>query len=562
MRTVRYHVLGSIAILSLSALAVSCATPPRAAAGSGAPQKGVQIAEGSSPGGDEAKPVKPAARDEFTVVMTDRDLELNPLKSFKADEAQVFTALYEGLFSYNPFTLDPVPALASSWTLSEDKRTWTFTLREGARYWNGDAVLASHIRDSWLAMMDPGADAAYSSLFDFIEGAKDFRLGKTQDAGKVGVAAEGPRTLVVRLASPAAYFPRVLCHHSFAPVHPDMLKQKDWSSRPVLSNGPYYIYEHKADRLVLVKNELYWDAKNVEIPRIVIRFAKDGAEAASLYDTAEAQWVAGDVDLDALKDRRGISVNAMFATHYYYVRSAAAPWSDKRVRRALSLALPWDEIRKDHLLPAATLIYPIPDYPKLEGVKETKADEAKKLLSDAGYAAGVGLPELVLRITPGADAARIAALMAAAWKDTLGVKTRVDVVPFDSYYDSLKKDDYVVGSSTWIGDFADPYTFLQMWRADSNLNDAKYRDDDYEKLVDRSLTEEGEERYKTMSEAERMLLDDGVVLPISYTPAINVVDTDEIDGWFQNPLDIHPFKYFSYAAYRPLPGVAMLRMKE
>ena len=159
-----------------------------------------------------------------------------------------------------------------------------------------------------------------------------------------------------------------------------MLKQTDWRSRPVLSNGPYYIYERKDDRLVLVKNELYWDAKNVSIPRIVIRFAKDGAEAASLYDTAEAQWVAGDVDLDALKDRRGISLNAMFATHYYYVRSAAAPWNDKRVRRALSLALPWEEIRKEHLLPAATLIYPIPDYPKLEGVKETKADEAKKLL--------------------------------------------------------------------------------------------------------------------------------------------------------------------------------------
>lgn len=562
MRTKIFPALGSIAILPFLILAVACATPPQAAAESGPGTRGAQVAEEAAPGGNEAKPARPAARNEFTVVMTDRDLELNPLKSFKADEAQVFTALYEGLFTYHPFTLDPVPALASSWKLSEDKRTWTFTLREGARYWNGDEVLASHLRDSWLAMIDPRADAAYSSLFDFIEGAKDYRLGKLRDADKVGISVEGPGTLVVRLASPAAYFPRVLCHHSFAPVHPDMLKQADWASRPVLSNGPYYIYERKDDRLVLVKNELYWDAKNVSIPRIVIRFAKDGAEAASLYDSAEAQWVAGDVDLDALKDRRGISLNAMFATHYYYVRSAAAPWNDKRVRRALSLALPWEEIRKEHLLPAATLIYPIPDYPKLDGVKETKADEAKKLLADAGYAAGVGVPELVLRITPGTDAARIAALMAGAWKETLGIRTRVDVVPFDRYYDALKKDDYVVGSSTWIGDFADPYTFLQMWRADSNLNDAKYRDEDYEKLVDRSLTEEGEERYKTMSEAERLLLEDGVVLPISYTPAINIVDTDEIDGWFQNPLDIHPFKYFSYAAYRPLPGVAMLRMKE
>jgi peptide/nickel transport system substrate-binding protein/oligopeptide transport system substrate-binding protein len=77
--------------------------------------------------------------------------------------------------------------------------------------------------------------------------------------------------------------------------------------------------------------------------------------------------------------------------------------------------------------------------------------------------------------------------------------------------------------------------------------------------VERSLTEEGETRYKTLAEAERLLLDGGVVLPISYTPAVNIIDTDEIDGWFPNPLDIHPFKYLEYAAFKPLPGVSLVR---
>lgn len=560
MRIGKISRLGSLgvlatAILSLQLLVYSCATPAPAKAPEG--ETAASVAGAS----ERAPEVTPTNRDEFTLALTDQDFELNPLKAFTADEAQVFTALYEGLFTYNPLTLEPVPALASSWDLSDDKKTWTFTLREGARYWNGDPVLASHLRDSWLAMIDPKENAPYSSLFDFIEGAKDYRLGKIQDPGKVGITAEGPRTLVVRLTSPTSYFPRVLCHHSFAPVHPNMLKQKDWNSRPVISNGPYYIYERKPDRIVLVKNELYWDAKRVTIPRIVVRFAKDGAEAASLYDSGQAQWIAGDVDLDALKDKSAVSLNAMFATYYYYVRSAEAPWNDKRVRRALALALPWGDIRKGYFLPATTLIYPIPSYPKLEGMKEPNPEEAKKLLVEAGHAAGIGIPELVIRITPSQEAGRIAGLMAKAWKETLGINTRIDVVPFDQYYTSLKKNDYVIGSSTWIGDFPDPYTFLQMWRADSNLNDAKYRDQDYEKLIDRSLGEEGEQRFKTMSEAEEMLLEDGVVLPISYTPAINIINTAEIDGWFQNPLDIHPFKYFSYAAFRPLPGVALLKKR-
>jgi peptide/nickel transport system substrate-binding protein/oligopeptide transport system substrate-binding protein len=229
------------------------------------------------------------------------------------------------------------------------------------------------------------------------------------------------------------------------------------------------------------------------------------------------------------------------------------------VRRALALALPWEDIRKEQLLPAPTLVYPIPEYPKMEGMTKPDNAEAKRLLGEAGYPDGKDIPELVLRITPSTEAARVAEIMTKAWTETLSLNVRVDVVPYDMYFDSMKKDDYVVGSSTWIGDFADPYTFLQMWRTDSNLNDAKFNDPEFENLVDRSLVEEGSTRYKTLAEAEKLLLDWGVVLPISYTPALNIIDTDEIDGWYQNPLDIHPLKYLSYAAYRPLPGVALVQ---
>jgi peptide/nickel transport system substrate-binding protein/oligopeptide transport system substrate-binding protein len=146
--------------------------------------------------------------------------------------------------------------------------------------------------------------------------------------------------------------------------------------------------------------------------------------------------------------------------------------------------------------------------------------------------------------------------MATTWKEKLGISVRVDVVPFGQYFQALKRNDYEVGYTTWIGDFADPYTFLQMWRRDSNLNDARYNDDDYERLLERSMTEEGEKRWETLAEAEKLLLDRGTVLPISYTPALNIVDIDELDGWFPNVLDIHPFKYLGFKTLKPLPGVA------
>jgi peptide/nickel transport system substrate-binding protein/oligopeptide transport system substrate-binding protein len=249
----------------------------------------------------------------------------------------------------------------------------------------------------------------------------------------------------------------------------------------------------------------------------------------------------------------------MFATHYYFIRSGEKPWNDHRLRRALVLVLPWDEIRAGHYHPAKTLIYPLPGYPKIEGISETSVDEAVKLLAEAGFPEGKGLPELVLRITPSPEAARITSLMANAWKEQLGIQVRVEIVPYSRYFRALKTGGYNVGYSTWIGDFADPYTFLQMWRRDSNLNDSGYNDDDYEALMEKSMLEEGTARWAILAEAEQLLLERGSVLPISYSQAINIVDMGELDGWFPNALDIHPFKYLSFKAFRPLPGVVMGR---
>jgi peptide/nickel transport system substrate-binding protein/oligopeptide transport system substrate-binding protein len=501
------------------------------------------------------------SRDELTVTVSKNEVELDFRKSYLASEAQLFTALYEGLFSYHPFTMEPVLAAADRWELSDDKKQWTFTIRQDARFQNGDPVTAENFRAAWFSTLSPERDAPYSSLFDIIEGAKEYRTGASRNADKIGIIAAGERTLVVKLNTPASFFPSMLCHHSFSPIHPSMLNIEDWSKQLPVSNGPFHIAEIGEDKIVLAKNNYYWDASSVSLNKITLKYTEDGDKASSLWNSGEARWISGEVNLGALTDRSGIQVNAMFATHYYFIRSAEKPWNDYRVRRALVLALPWNEIRAGYFLPAKTLIYPLPGYPELAGLSgdDDEIEEAVKLLAEAGFPGGAGLPDLVIRITPSQEAARIGGLMAYTWKEKLGVPVRVEVVPYNRYFQALKTGGYTVGFSTWIGDFADPYTFLQMWRRDSNLNDAHYDDDDYEALLEKSMLEEGEKRWAILAEAEQLLLDRGSVLPISYSPAINIVDSGELAGWFPNALDIHPFKYLAFRSFRPLPGVVMAK---
>ena len=502
--------------------------------------------------------------DELTVAFSKHDIELDFRQSYFASEAQIFTAIYEGLFTYHPVSLEPVPALAEKWELSDDKMQWTFTIRRNARFWNGDALRAEDFRAAWISLLDPKKESPYSSFFDVIEGARDYRNGRLKDASKVGITAVDARTLVVKLSSPASFFPAMLCHHSFSPIHPSMINKKDWSSKkdqknwvPPISNGPFKIVSMDSDSIVMQKCNQYWDRDRVALNKIIIKFAETAENASHLWNSGEARWIMGDVDVESLTDRSGLQVNVMFATHYYFIRSSEKPWNDHRVRRAMVLVLPWDEIRGNYYLPAQTLIFPVGGYPEVEGITETNLEEAKRLMAEAGYENGVSIPELVIRLTPSRDAARVGAIMANAWKELLGFNVRVEIIPYDMYFQSVKEDGYTVGSCTWIGDFADPYAFLQMWRRDSNLNDARHDDADYEALIEKSMVEEGKKRMETLAEAEKLLLERGTVLPIFFNPALNIIDTGELDGWFANALDIHPFKYMSFKAFRPLPGVAM-----
>ena len=493
----------------------------------------------------------------LVVAYPPQQFSLDPLHTFSTTEAQLFTAVYEGLVAYDPITLNPVAGQAERWEISRDRRTYTFYLRPGARFSNGDQLRAEDFRQSWLRILDPGAAAEYSFLFDVIEGVAEYRSGELSDPNQVGIRTLGDKVLEVELAEPADHFLKVLAHHSFSAIHPGYIGALNWDrAGQMIGNGPFRVSSWTDRELRLERNEYYWGRSQVELDRVVVRFYEDPQEITRRFLAGEIHWANNWANTAEL--RPYLVANPLFATTYFYFRSDREPFDDERVRSGLALLLPWHQIRSPEAayFPSDTLVPDIADYPEVVGIREQDIRRGLQLLSKAGYGGGRGLPPINIKVAAGSVAVRVAQIMQEAWEGQLGVEVAVQEFPYRDLIEEVRAGDFTLAHQTWVGDFADPLTFLQMWTRSSNLNDAGYFNRQYDRTVTRALRTGGGERLPALASAEEMLLEEAVILPISHMVAFNLVSRGRLDGWYPNALDIHPFRFIRFKRLEGPRGVA------
>lgn len=496
---------------------------------------------------------------EFVANISSSLPDWRPHRAINADEAQILTAVYEGLFVYDPYTMDPILALAQSWKVSEDRLTWTFTLREGASFSDGSPITSKEIVDSWFNLLDPSIVAPYASLLDCIAGAADYRSGKNNKRASVGISTPHKGSIVVTLTSPTEHLPKILCHHAFSAVHPSNLGQAAGKVQKTgfipISSGPFVIQSVTKDEIRLTPNSHYWDKDQVSLPSIKILISDDAANLTYRFNLGEIHWLAGSSQIERILSPSSVQITPMFSTEYFFFRTTWGPWADSRVRNALLRAVPWAELRASYIIPASTLVYPISGYPKLDGITAYNSAEAKTMLAEAGITNPSSLPPIVIRIPKADPFEKLAKILETAWTD-LGFVVQLESIPFILYNDRLKEDTYTIAITSWIGDFADPLSFLEMFRKGSTLNDSGWHNSEYENMIlESSSDSNGQDRYELLSRAEKLLLDEGVILPVAHNPALNVIASDELEGWYANVLDIHPFKFIRFIPRKPLPGV-------
>lgn len=481
----------------------------------------------------------------FTIVESTQKHELNPHITTNSHDSTILNGLFEGLFSYNPVTLEPFPAIATDYRISRDKKRWTITIREDAKFSNGEKITAQSVRECWLRLLST-PKAPYASLLDIIRGAKEFRNG-TGSEQDVGIYAASETKLSIYLTKPANYLAKVLCHSSFSITH----------SEPDVYSGAFQLKSVMNGIYALEKNPYYWDSKNVFMENVFFVQSDDAEENVYLYNTGNADWITANVNSEKIIDKDAIQINAEFATMYYFFKNSSKKqadfvsengenvWDYPEFRNAVLEAIPWDIFRKNASVPATTFVYPLTGYPTVEGFSYTDEFEASLKMKEARQKYDIPqeqilvLEFLITKYTLSDEAKQ-------AFSDALlplGVELKFTEVNPYSYLAEVGKSNADLFAYNWIGDFADPLAFLELFRSDSSLNDSGWKNEQFDALLDKAAVVSANERLELLAQAENLLLDSGMVIPIMHPVCFNVIDSKEIGGWFANAFDVHPLKY-------------------
>lgn len=455
-----------------------------------------------------------------------------------------FSALnnvYEGLYRLDDKSR-PQPAGATEMAQkSDDGLTYTFKLREDAKWSNGDPVVAADYVYGWQRTADPKTAAEYAYMFELVKNGADVTAGK-KGLDELGIKATGDYELEVTLEQQTPYFDYLLAFPSFFPQNQKIVEKngKDYAttSEAAVYNGPFTLTDFDGPGTdtdwSYTKNDQYWDKEAVQLDKIEVKVVKEAPTSLNLFQDGQAddvilsgelaQQMADDPELVIEKDAR---------TSYleFNQRDEKSPYHNANLRKAISYSIDRDalvdrilgdgSVASKGLVPAGMSFSP-------EGNKDF-ADENKNILTHDTEKAKeywekakkeLGIDSFKFDIV-GDDTdstKKVLEYIQGAVKETLdGVDVTVTNVPFTVRLDRGKNGDFEVIMGGWGADYADPSSFTDLFVTGGSYNRGRYSNEKYDQLVEDSRTtnaSDPEKRWTDMLDAEKLLIDEMGVAPV------------------------------------------------
>ncbi len=471
-------------------------------------------------------------------------------------EGRIVNALFEGLCAYDE-NGRAVPGVAESWDISPDGRTYTFHIRPDAKWSDGREVTAADFVSSWKRTLTPATGSQYNYQLFPVKNAQAFAEGKIADFSEVGVKAADDRTLVVELENPTPYFLELCAFPTLHPVRTDLIARvgDDWvKPEHFIGNGAFTLKSWRInDKIHLEKNPRYWNAGRVSLKSVDVLPISDANVAFNFYASGLADLVmdkglAPPALLDELKKQPWFHAAPFLGIYFLRYNCQRGPFADERVRRAFSLAVDKrrivEKITRAGELPAPGFVPPgIPGYAGTDGLPFDPAG-AKTLLTEAGFPGGKGFPLVNYLYSKSELNEAVAVELQSMWRETLGVNVNLVRQEWKVYLNSLSLLDYDIARSSWVGDYPDPNTFLDMFLTGGGNNRTGWSSREYDRLIaEASREQDPAKRLDILRRAEDLLVKSSVaVAPIYYYVGIQLYDPEKLDGIKANVLDEHPIR--------------------
>lgn len=502
----------------------------------------------------------------FAQVVYNRGNDTDPTsldhhKTSTIAEANLMRDLYEGLVIYDA-KAEIIPGAAESWEVSDDGLTYTFKLRAGAKWSNGDPVKASDFVFAYQRIQDPATAAPYANMHFPIVNAEAINKGE-KPMEELGVRAVDDQTLEITLQNPTPYFLELLTHQTGFPMHQASVEQYgDEFTKPgnFVTNGAYMLESFTPnDRIVMQKNPEFHDAANVQIEVINYIPFEDRATCLRRFEAGEVQSCS-DIpaeQMDYMREKLGdqVHIAPYLGTYYLPIKVKKEKLSDPRVRHAISMVIDRDflakEIWQETMLPGYSFVPPgISNYdnPVFLEYKDVdildREDQAKALLEEAGVEPG----ELTLELRHNTGENHKNTMTALAdMLSNIEISSTIVEMEGTGYFDYMKQDgDFDLTRAGWIGDYSDPQNFLFLFESDNlGFNYPRWENAEYDALMEKAeTTTDLKARAEVLRQAEEIFLRELPAIPILYYSSRALV-SDRLKGWEDNIQDVHATQFLS-----------------
>ncbi len=531
---------------------------------------------------------------EVTYNLATEPATIDPALSQGIPEANVILQVFDGLTRIDNNNM-PQPAIAKSWKISDDQKTYTFTLRD-AVWTNGTPVTAYDFEYAWIRALAPETASEYAYQLYYVKGGEAFNMSvkegtkyyaqavdakgnpvtkkvgdkdvpvpdmtKEIDPSKdVGVKALDDKTLQVTLESPTIYFLNLTAFPTLMPVCKAVVSTNDkWAADVTnfVTDGPFTLTEWSHnDKMTFVKNATYWDKDAVKLTKITYLMVTDESTALSMFQNGQMD-VGSTVPLSELPKLVASGDAKIFpylGTYYYMFNVTKKPFNDVRVRKALTLAIDRSaittSITQGGEVPATAYVpngiadaAAGSDFRKVGGTfyKDANITAAKALLAEAGYPDGKGFPAFTLLYNTSSRHKSIAEAIQQMWSKNLGITCTLKVEEWGVYLDDRNNLNYQVARAGWIGDYMDPNTFLDMFVTNGGNNGTGWSNKAYDADIAKAkTTTDPVARMATLHDAEKILMTDMPIAPI-YFYTNPVLITKHVMNFYQSTLGFVDWK--------------------